>query len=214
MNTIRSKITSPYGDYNNKHQQTPRCSTCCQTPSRFFRKGSGNETMYICIHHTLMCGAAWQHPFCKRHTAEMLLQCDCDRFWIPVADLGWVREVQMHPLWRLIMYFFIHNCTSPSNDYAAVACSNSNQVHLHAHVSVPYWSPDVWLGLDLLRNIQFGLPAILKCSLASYQSHECVNVPEVGVAVQNLSGAFRAPVAELPFYISRSATEFPVCFAT
>ena len=34
--------------------------------------------------------------------------------------------------------FCVHNCTSPSNDYAAVACSNNNQAQLHTHVSVPY----------------------------------------------------------------------------
>ena len=68
------------------------------------------------------------------------------------------------------MYFCVHNCTSPSNDYAAVACS-SNQAQLHTHVSVPYWSPDVWLGLELLLDIQFGLPTW----------------PEVGVAIQNFS---------------------------
>ena len=35
------------------------------------------------------------------------------------------------PLWRLAMYFCIHNCTSPSNDYAAVACSNNSQAQLY-----------------------------------------------------------------------------------
>ena len=64
------------------------------------------------------------------------------------------------------MYFCVHNCTSPSNDYAAVAYS-SNQAQLHTHVSVPY----VWLGLELLLDIQFGLPMW----------------PEVGVAMQNFS---------------------------
>ena len=87
-----------------------------------------------------------------------------------VADLGEVRGVQMHPLWRLVMYFCVHNCTSPSNDYAAVACISNNQAQLYTHVSVPYWSPDVWLGLEMLRDIQFGLPVILNNSLASYRS--------------------------------------------
>ena len=31
------------------------------------------------------------------------------------------------PLWWRVMYFCVHNCTSPSNDYAGVACSNNNQ---------------------------------------------------------------------------------------
>ena len=62
---------------------------------------------------------------------------------------------------------------------------------LHTHVSARYWSLDVWLGLDLLWDIQFRLPAILNNSLASYQSpslpsmlrsdnnyvcHECIHV--------------------------------------
>ena len=74
----------------------------------------------------------------------------------PVADLGGVRGVQMHPPLTASNVFCVHNCTSPSNDYAVVACSNNNQAQLHTHVSAPYWSPDVWLGLELLRDIQFG----------------------------------------------------------
>ena len=50
-----------------------------------------------------------------------------------VADL--VRGVQMH---RLVMYFCVRNCMSPSNDYATVAYSNNNQAQLHTHESVPY----------------------------------------------------------------------------
>ena len=44
---------------------------------------------------------------------------------------------------------------------------------VHAHVSIPCRSPDVLLGLELLRDIQFGLPTVLNNSLmllASYQS--------------------------------------------
>ena len=44
---------------------------------------------------------------------------------------------------------------------------------LHTHVSVPYWSPDIWLGPELLRDVQFGLPAW----------------PKVGVATQKFAGA-------------------------
>jgi len=55
----------------------------------------------------------------------------------------------------------LHNCTSPSKDYAAVAWSHNNQAQLHTHISVPYRFPDVWLGLELLQDIQFGLPAVL-----------------------------------------------------
>ena len=58
-----------------------------------------------------------------------------------MADLGGVRGVQMHPplaASKLIMYFCVNNCTSPSNDYTAVECSNNNQAQLHTHVLVPY----------------------------------------------------------------------------
>jgi len=27
----------------------------------------------------------------------------------------------------------------------------------HTHISVRYWSPDIWLGLELLRGILLGL---------------------------------------------------------
>ena len=40
---------------------------------------------------------------------------------------GRFRGCKCTPLWQLVMYFSLHNCTSPSNDYAAVACSNNNQ---------------------------------------------------------------------------------------
>ena len=78
---------------------------------------------------------------------------------ISVADLRGVRGCKCTHLWRLVMYFCVHICTSPS--YTAVTCSNNNQAQLHTHISVPYWSPDVCLGLELLPDIQFGLPAIL-----------------------------------------------------
>ena len=65
------------------------------------------------------------------------------------------------------------------------------------------WSLDVWLGLELLRDIQFGLPASLNNSLASYQSvatiitctcvMNALTWREVGVATQKFSGALRAP---------------------
>jgi len=88
---------------------------------------------------------------------------------VSVADLRGVRRMQMHPPLADSNYSCVQNSTSPSNDYAAVACSNNNQAQF-TRVSVPYWSPDVWLGLELLRDIQLGLPVILNNSLASYQS--------------------------------------------
>ena len=56
----------------------------------------------------------------------------------PVADLGGVRGVQMHPPLAASKVFCVRNYTSPSNDYTAVTCSNNNQAQLHTHVSVPY----------------------------------------------------------------------------
>ena len=38
----------------------------------------------------------------------------------------------------LVMYYYVHNCKSPSNDYTAVGCSNNNQAQLHTHVSVSF----------------------------------------------------------------------------
>ena len=76
-------------------------------------------------------------------------------------------------------------------------------------ISVPYWSLDVCLGLELLWDIQFGLPAIYN-SLASYEnnyiSHECIYMTRSGRGNQKLSGALCAPVAKPPFLISKSAT--------
>ena len=79
-----------------------------------------------------------------------------------------VRKVLMTNLHRRNFNFFIRKssqiyCSVQTNPYLLAA-------QLHTHVSVPYWSPDVWLGLELLRDIQFGLPAILNNSLASYRS--------------------------------------------
>ena len=48
----------------------------------------------------------------------------------------------------------------------------------HSHISSPYWSPDVCLGIELLQDIQFGLPAIFISY--SYNNngvcHECIYV--------------------------------------
>ena len=50
-----------------------------------------------------------------------------------MADLGGVRGVQMHPPLAASNVFCVHNCTNPSNDYAAVACSNNNQACTVTH---------------------------------------------------------------------------------
>ena len=100
-----------------------------------------------------------------------------------MADLGGVRGCTCTPLWQLLMHFCVNNCTSPSNDYTAVECSNNNQAQLHTHVSVPYWPPDDWLGLELFRDIQFGR---LRDQKWAWQPPK-------------FSPALRAPVAEPPF---------------
>jgi len=52
-----------------------------------------------------------------------------------VPDSGGVRGVQMHPPLAASNVFY---CTSPSNDYTAVECSNNDQAQLNTHASVPY----------------------------------------------------------------------------
>ena len=80
------------------------------------------------------------------------------------------------------MYFCMRTCITARVHQRImqqyVACSNNNQAQLHTHESVPYWSPDVWPGLQLLRNIQLGLPAW----------------PEVGVAQPPLSKFLNPPL--------------------
>ena len=44
----------------------------------------------------------------------------------------------LHPPLAASNVFCVNNCTSPSNDYTAVECSNNDQVQLNTHVSVPY----------------------------------------------------------------------------
>ena len=72
--------------------------------------------------------------------------------------------------------------------------------HSYTHVSVPFRSPDICLGLELLRDIQFRLTAILNNSLASYDNnyvcHECIYVLKVGMATQKFPGLLRMPVAQ------------------
>ena len=70
-----------------------------------------------------------------------LLRTNVCHFAYSVADLGGVRGVrgvQIHPPLAASNVFCVNNCTSPSNDYTAVACSNNNQAQLHTRVSVPY----------------------------------------------------------------------------
>ena len=68
---------------------------------------------------------------------------------------GGFRGMQMHPLWRLVLYF-LRKQLHDSLKITAVECSNNNQAQLHTHISAPYWSPDAWLDLELLQDIQFG----------------------------------------------------------
>jgi len=52
-----------------------------------------------------------------------------------VADLGGgVRGC----FWWLVMYLCIHNCMSPSNDYAAVWHAATTTRHSYTLISVPY----------------------------------------------------------------------------
>ena len=77
-----------------------------------------------------------------------------------MADLRGVRGCKCTPLWRLVMYFCVHIWASPSNDYTAVACCN-NQAQLHSSLLISW---RLSRPIELLRDIQFRLPAILNNS--------------------------------------------------
>ena len=87
------------------------------------------------------------------------------------------------PLWRLVMYFCVHNCMSPSNDYAAVACSNNNQAQLHTHIHIS----SILISRRLTRpRVASRYSDTLNNSLASFNTHarsdnnyvchECIHV--------------------------------------
>ena len=65
------------------------------------------------------------------------------------------------------MCFCVHICMSPSNDYTALACSINNQAQFtHSRISFLLISRSLsryFLGLELLRDIQFRFPAINTC---------------------------------------------------
>ena len=100
--------------------------------------------MYICEHPTHLQIEKLENNLkeCRRKIDEidrcLRLRKNSAEEGYAVADLGGVRGVQMHPPLAASNVFCVHNCTSPSNDYAAVACSNNNQAQLHTYVSVPY----------------------------------------------------------------------------
>ena len=92
--------------------------------------------------HCLVSWSVCTHPEFYRYCCQLLHPLLSEllkwHYCAAVADLGGVRGVQMHPPLAASNVFCVHNCTSPSNDYAAVACSNNNQAQLRTHVSVPY----------------------------------------------------------------------------
>ena len=148
--------------------------------SRSITSGLMTGYIYICLGAQFVMSAwrVWLSGCFSWHKLDPMFPnggTHCMR----VLHSGGFREVQMHPpLWWLIMYFCVHNCTSPSNDHAAMACSNNNQAQLHIRVSVPYSSPDNWLGLELLRDIQFRQnPNWIS---QSNSSHECIHATGSG----------------------------------
>ena len=60
----------------------------------------------------------------------------------------------------------------------------------HSRISSLPISRRLTIGLELLRDIQFGL---------SDNNYVCIDMLEVGVASQKSSGTLRAPEAEPPF---------------
>ena len=59
------------------------------------------------------------------------------------------------PLWWLVMYFCVHNCTSPFK-WLYSSGMQQQQPGTVTHSSISYLSPDVWIGLEFLPDIQFG----------------------------------------------------------
>ena len=112
---------------------------------------------------------------------------------ITVADL----RCKCTPLWRLVMYFCIRICTSPSNDYTAVACSNNNQAQLHTSSRIS--------SLLISRRFSSSVRTSSYCKqLTSYDNnyacHKCVYVTESGGGNPKFFRcALRAPVAKPPF---------------
>ena len=112
-----------------------------------------------------------------------------------VADSRRVRGVQTDPTPSVASNVFLRTYLHESINwlYSTVACSNNNQAQLHTCASVPCWSPNVCLDLELLRDIQFRLPA-------SYNNnYVCIYVPKAGVLTKKFSGALGVPLAEPPF---------------
>ena len=58
------------------------------------------------------------------------------------------------------------------------AATTTRHSYTHTHTSVPYWCPDIWLGLELLRDLQFGLSP--NWISRSNSNHKCIHVTRIG----------------------------------
>jgi len=100
---------------------------------------------------------------------------------VSVADLGGANELS----WQLVMYFCTHNCTSPSNDYAAVACSNNNQAQFQGgSVELNPLEPVVCTHLVPLR---FPVPHVY---ISSLLISRCLTRPTVALRYSVLTSSY------------------------
>ena len=132
-----------------------------------------------------------------------------------MADLGGVRGVQMHPPLAASNVFCVHNCTSPSNDYAMSSGMQQQQPGTVTHSRIssllisrrltrpkvasrfsvrPEESATARLGVrDFFCDGPLG-------SAFQLLLYECVHVTESGRGnPKNFRRASRAPVTEPPF---------------
>ena len=95
-----------------------------------------------------------------------------------------VRGVQMHLPLADSSIFCVRNCSSPSNGYAAVACSNNKLAVTHTHINSLLISRrlprprvasrySVWISSYLIQLASYQSATIITC-------HKCISVTESG----------------------------------
>ena len=80
----------------------------------------GNLVNFFCSKHLMRCALRRLSLNVSKPISRCVVCCcNAEQPTVAVADLGGVRGVQMHPPLAASNVFCVHNCTSPSNDYAA-----------------------------------------------------------------------------------------------
>ena len=98
----------------------------------------------------------------------------------------------LHPPLAASNVFCIHICTSPSNDFTAVVCSNNNQAQLRTHSHISLLLISRRLSRARVASRYSGLRTISNKSLASYYNnymcHEWIYVTGSGWGNPKISG--------------------------